>query len=100
MGDTDIAELITDMARFARLLDIVGFPESAAGCTGLAETLQEDASNSAISAAREWIKATFSGGMGGLRDRYVRKDDGSVDEPLNNEYEELCDKLVAFAYQA
>lgn len=93
---TDMNTLTQDMDKFASLLRIMDLPELAQNYEDLAMRLRADSSTRAVTEAREWVARSFGRGSGSLSDRYVYRD-GSVDEVLNAEYEELLQKLTDFA---
>jgi len=93
---TDIDTLTLDMLRFASLLRIMELAKLAQNYEDLAVKLRADSSTKAVDEAREWVFGSFGQGSGSLSDRYVYKN-GSVDDVLNAEYEELLQKLTDFA---
>jgi hypothetical protein len=93
---TNIDTLTLDMLRFASLLRIVELPKLAQNYSDLAVKLRADSSTRAVNEAREWVSRSFGQGSSGLSDRYVYRN-GSVDDVLNAEYEELLQKLTDFA---
>lgn len=95
--DIDTNTVTLNMLRFASLLRLIGQPEIAKNYEDLAVNLRADSSVPAVSKAREWVSMTFRGTSGSLADQYVYKKDGSVDDVLNAEYEELLQKLTDFA---
>lgn len=94
----DINALTIDMLRFALLLRVIRLPELAKNYEDRALWLRWDNPRSEdIDESRAWVRLTLKGGAGGLGDRYVHRRDGSVDEPLNQEYWELLGKMTEFA---
>jgi hypothetical protein len=93
---TDIDTLTLDMLRFASLLRIMELAKLAQYYEDLAVKLRADSSTKAVDEAREWVFGSFGQGSGSVRDLYVYKN-GSVDDVLNAEYEELLQKLTDFA---
>ena len=99
MNITDlIDDVVGSMSRFADLLRLVGLPELGEGYREEAERLDGDRSDRSVRQTRDWIRQTFQyQGGGSIPDRYVAKEDGSIDRPLDNEYRELMRILGAFA---
>lgn len=95
--NTDVTALTIDMLRFSELLEIMRIPTLARNYATMARTLQVEPSDEAVEEVREWVRLTHKGGSGGLGDLYVQNENGSVDEFLNPEYEELLQKLTDFA---
>jgi len=95
--EIDTNTVTLDMLRFASLLRLIEQPEIAKNYEDLAGNLRTDSSAPAVSRAREWVSLTLRGTSGGLADQYVYKKDGSVDDALTAEYEELLQKLTDFA---
>lgn len=93
---TNIDTLTLDMLRFASLLRIVELPKLAQNYSDLAVKLRADSSTRAVNEAREWVSRSFGQGSSSLSDRYIYRN-GSVDDVLNAEYEELLQKLTDFA---
>jgi hypothetical protein len=95
--NTDTHALTIDMLRFSALLhsmNIAGLDRSYAT---KAMELQSDPSDQNVEDVREWVRLTLKGGSGGLGDRYVHNPDGTVNESLNTQYEELLQNLTDFA---
>ena len=93
----DIAQLTSDMSRFAVLLGVMGLNGLAQKYEALAESLRNDRSPDALREARAWVSGSFGQGSGSLSDRYVYRD-GIFDEALNAEYETLLQKLTDFSH--
>ncbi|XAS63251.1 hypothetical protein VUN84_13210 [Micrococcaceae bacterium Sec5.8] len=94
---TDIDALMLDMRRFAGLLRLIKQAKIAQNYEDLALQLQSDSSARTVDNARKCFSMTFMGTSGGLTDQYVYAEDGSVDDALSGEYEELLKKLTDFA---
>ena len=99
-GPAAVVEALSfDMFRFASLLRLVGLSELAQGYDDEAMKLRGEPSPHGVEKARGYVASTFRySGWGSITDRYVggRGADGSVDEVLNDEYEELARKLGEF----
>lgn len=94
--ESDINILALDMLRFSGLLRLMKKFALAQNYECLAVELRADASPQALKDVREFILDSFKGGMGGLTDLYVQKNDGSLDDVLNAEYERVLQKLTDF----
>lgn len=94
---TDVNALTLDMLKFAGLLRLISQPQLAQNYESLAVELRSDPSDQGVEDAREWVRTTLRGGSGGLGDVYVQKKDGSLDEVLDQEYQELLQRLTDFA---
>jgi hypothetical protein len=94
---TDVHALTIDMLRFSALLNDMNVTGLDRKYAENAMVLQSDSSDQNVEEVREWVRLTLKGGSGGLGDLYVQKPDGSLDQLLNAQYEELLQKLTDFA---
>lgn len=94
----DVNALTRDMARFATLLRLVRLPELAENYEDVTRKLRTDSSTSSVEEVREWVSKTLAySGSGSIYDRYIQKQDGSIDRIANAEYKDILEKLTAFA---
>lgn len=97
---TDVNSLALDMLTFSGLLRIIRQPQSAENYEARAKYLLSNPAAEDVEETRAWVRLTLQGGAGGLGDRYVQKTDGAVDEVLNQQYQELLQKMTDFALGA
>jgi hypothetical protein len=95
--NTDVHALTIDMLRFGALLQSMKISGLAQNYAAKAMELQSDSSDQNVEEVREWVRLTLKGGSGGLGDLYVHNQDGTVDQFLNDQYNELLQKLTDFA---
>lgn len=95
--DNCVNELTLDMLRFAGLLRLIRQPQLAQTYEAAAMDLRSDPSDQSVEETREWVRTTLKGGAGGLGDLYVQRKDGPPDEVLDQQYQELLQKLTDFA---
>lgn len=95
--NTDTHSLTIDMLRFSALLHSMNITVLDQNYATKAMELQSDPSDEHVEAVREWVRLTLKGTSGGLSDLYVHNPDGTVNEALNAQYEELLHKLTDFA---
>jgi hypothetical protein len=94
---TDVNSLALDMLTFSGLLRIIRQPQLAENYEARAKYLLSNPAAEDVEETRAWVRLTLQGGAGGLGDRFVQKTDGAVDEVLNQQYQELLQKMTAFA---
>jgi hypothetical protein len=97
---TDVNSLALDMLTFSGLLRIIRQPQLAENYEARAKYLLSNPAAEDVEETRAWVRLTLQGGAGGLGDRYVQKTDGAVDEVLNQQYQELLQKMTDFALGA
>jgi hypothetical protein len=94
---TNVNALALDMLTFSGLLRIIRQPQLAENYEARAKYLLSDLAAKEIEETRAWVRLTLQGGAGGLGDMYVQKRDGSVDEVLTQQYQDLLQKMTDFA---
>jgi hypothetical protein len=93
----DVNELTLDMLSFSGLLRHIRQLELAENYEARAMYVRSNPGAEAVEETRAWVGLTLMGGAGGLGDSYVQKTDGSVDRVLNQQYQDLLQKLTDFA---
>lgn len=94
---TDVNSLALDMLTFSGLLRIIRQPQLAENYEARAKYLLSNPAAEDVEETRAWVRLTLQGGAGGLGDTYVHKTDGAVDEVLNQQYQDLLQKMTDFA---
>lgn len=94
---TDVYLLALDMLTFSGLLRIIRQPQLAENYEARAKYLLANPAAEDVEETRAWVRLTLQGGAGGLGDRYVQKTYGALDEGLNQQYQELLQKMTDFA---
>ncbi|MET1089590.1 MAG: hypothetical protein ABWY04_21145 [Arthrobacter sp.] len=97
---TDVNSLALDMLTFSGLLRIIRQPQGAENYEARAKYLLSNPAAEDVEEIRAWVRLTLQGGAGGLGDRYVQKTDGSVDRVLDQQYQDLLQKMTDFAFGA
>lgn len=95
---TDADALTRDMVKFATFLRLLRLPELAQNYENIVTQLRADSSTRSVNEVRARVSRTLEyGGSGSVYDRYVQKQDGSLDRVLNAEYRDVLQRLTVFA---